>query len=344
MEAEASLIMRFLNAKDLVMMSRCKRSWERAAHGASLWRCSDLSQGLLPLKLPLAQLSNKSICFPSFVYQQRYSGRGITVERLCGAQLPGCNCAGGKCRDDCACADGFSIECHDACACSVRCGKVKKKQRRCLNRQSDSRIERHLAVVQTLHKGWALKSLAPITCGDAVVDYFGELISNQEAVRRGAVRDNSADAAGGGGGNFVLSFDEVFPSRTVRTCVDASRSGSAGRFVNHSCEPNLEVRAVRQGSFLPTLVFWAVRDIASGEELTMDYGAATAAPRAAAAPRAHTTAVEDVASTPTVASRSMSTPGCSSADLRPWQTLSGPTRVACHCESSSCRGFLPFDP
>ena len=56
------------------------------------------------------------------------------------------------------------------------------------------------------------------------------------------------------------------------TCIDATHCGSCARFINHSCEPNLAVILCRIDSVVPHVAFFARRDIAPGEELTIDYG------------------------------------------------------------------------
>ena len=52
-----------------------------------------------------------------------------------------------------------------------------------------------------------------------------------------------------------------------RRAIDASQSADALRFTNHSCAPNASLR-IRQGR----VEFYAMRDVAPGEELTVDYG------------------------------------------------------------------------
>ena len=91
----------------------------------------------------------------------------------------------------------------------------------------------------------------------------------------------------------------------LRTIFDPAARGNAGRFCNHSCEPNLAPHPVRVGSAVPRLALFALRDVAAGEELTFAYG--DAADEAAA----------DADATPP----------------RP-----------CLCGAAACRGALPFDP
>mmetsp|Transcript_18306 Transcript_18306/g.42621 ORF Transcript_18306/g.42621 Transcript_18306/m.42621 type:complete len:168 (-) Transcript_18306:75-578(-) len=60
--------------------------------------------------------------------------------------------------------------------------------------------------------------------------------------------------------------------RALVSYIDARWVGSVGRFLNHSCEPNLEALTVRIGHLKPRVAFFATRDILKGEELTYDYG------------------------------------------------------------------------
>lgn len=48
--------------------------------------------------------------------------------------------------------------------------------------------------------------------------------------------------------------------------IDASRGGNGTQYVNHSCEPNAFIR-IMHGH----IIFFALRDIQPGEEITLDY-------------------------------------------------------------------------
>ena len=52
-----------------------------------------------------------------------------------------------------------------------------------------------------------------------------------------------------------------------RRAIDASQSSDPLRFTNHSCRPNAVLR-IRQGR----VEFYAMHDIARGDEITVDYG------------------------------------------------------------------------
>ncbi len=52
-----------------------------------------------------------------------------------------------------------------------------------------------------------------------------------------------------------------------RRAIDASQSSDPLRYTNHSCRPNAVLR-IRQGR----VEFYAMRDLAPGEEITVNYG------------------------------------------------------------------------
>ena len=54
---------------------------------------------------------------------------------------------------------------------------------------------------------------------------------------------------------------------STRRAIDASRSTDPMRFTNHSCKPNARL-TIRDGR----IEFYALREIAVGEELTVNYG------------------------------------------------------------------------
>ena len=78
----------------------------------------------------------------------------------------------------------------------------------------------------------------------------GEVITQREARRRARATDRI----------MIVEFGDG-------QAVDASRSGSHFRYVNHSCEPNTFMRLYRG-----RVEFYALRRVAAGEELTCDYG------------------------------------------------------------------------
>lgn len=90
---------------------------------------------------------------------------------------------------------------------------------------------------------------------------------------------------------YVLSIMEHITSAdtttkvTLRSHIDATDCGNAGRFANHSCDPNMYIRIVRvptdcsvdgvERQVVPTVALFARKHVKSGDELTFDYSGAS---------------------------------------------------------------------
>jgi len=90
----------------------------------------------------------------------------------------------------------------------------------------------------------------PIPARRKIGEVRGESISVRDARRRAK-------------GQQRIMLVEV----SERRAIDASQSADPLRFTNHSCQPNAVLR-IRQGR----VEFYAMRDVAAGEELTVNYG------------------------------------------------------------------------
>jgi SET domain-containing protein len=82
-----------------------------------------------------------------------------------------------------------------------------------------------------------------------VGEFEGEVIGLREARRRAR-------------GRRIVAIVEL-----ERHALDATRMTHGFRFINHSCEPNTFFRCTPERAEI-----YALRDIARGEELTVDYG------------------------------------------------------------------------
>lgn len=82
-----------------------------------------------------------------------------------------------------------------------------------------------------------------------IAEYTGERISNAEAKRRAKRRILR-----------ICGIDD-------RWSLDGSFGGNGTHYINHSCSPNSFTRTLHGH-----LIFFALRDIESGEEITIDYG------------------------------------------------------------------------
>ena len=82
-----------------------------------------------------------------------------------------------------------------------------------------------------------------------IAEYTGERITNAEAERRASRRP-------------VLRISGL----DDRWSIDGARGGNGTHYINHSCSPNAFMQTVRGH-----LLVLALRDIAPGEEITVDY-------------------------------------------------------------------------
>ena len=96
-------------------------------------------------------------------------------------------------------------------------------------------------------------AIRPIKKGTRIIEYTGERITHDEADRR------YDDGGMGRHHTFLFSIDR-------NTVIDAAVGGNEARFINHSCAPNCEAIDERKRIFIE-----AIRDIATGEELSYDY-------------------------------------------------------------------------
>lgn len=151
----------------------------------------------------------------------------------------------------------FSVvqECNPSCRCSDKCK----------NRVVQNGIQVKMEVFKSEEKGLALRTLVPLRCGQFVCEYAGEILTEAEAKRRlGSLTGNDM--------NYMFILREHFHSGVVCTYIDPRARGNIGRFINHSCEPNLSIVPVRIFNMVPRVCLFASRDICAGEELTYNYG------------------------------------------------------------------------
>lgn len=104
--------------------------------------------------------------------------------------------------------------------------------------------------------GWGAFNKYALVKGDFVSEYVGEVITQEEAERRGRIYDKHQRSY-----LFNLSTDCV---------VDAARKGNKARYINHSSKPNCCPRLVVVNGFMRIGIF-AIEDIEAQSELFFDY-------------------------------------------------------------------------
>ncbi|XP_020102452.1 histone-lysine N-methyltransferase, H3 lysine-9 specific SUVH6-like [Ananas comosus] len=205
----------------------------------------------------------------------------------------GCDCSGG-CSDSakCACAmkNGGEIPFNfngaivQAKPLIYECGPNCKCPPSCHNRVSQHGIKIQLEIFKTLSRGWGVRSLSSIPSGSFICEYVGELLQDKEAEQR-----SNDDYLFDIGHNYDdQSLWEGLPSiipglQSSSNCdtvqdkgftIDAAECGNVGRFINHSCSPNLYAQNVlydHDDKRMPHIMFFAAENIPPLQELTYHY-------------------------------------------------------------------------
>ncbi|XP_018720287.2 histone-lysine N-methyltransferase, H3 lysine-9 specific SUVH5-like [Eucalyptus grandis] len=146
-------------------------------------------------------------------------------------------------------------ECGPSCTCSHSC----------INRASQSGIKFDLEIFQTRGKGWGVRSQSHIPLGSFVCEYIGKVLPD-ELVSPEFNKHKYFFNIGVGGATCKQS-GKCFT-------IDAKAQGNIGRFINHSCSPNLYAQNVlsdHHDKRMPHIMFFASKDIPPLRELTFDY-------------------------------------------------------------------------
>ncbi|GLJ46575.1 hypothetical protein SUGI_0981510 [Cryptomeria japonica] len=204
----------------------------------------------------------------------------------------------------CACVD----ECSDSekCLCAVKnggelpynytgsiveakplvyeCGPSCKCPPTCHNRVSQHGVRNNLEIFKTDKRGWGVRSLSSITSGSFICEYTGELLSDMEAEQRtgndeylfdiGRSNDQSLWDGLSGLVNELPSHSISETVEDVGYTIDAAKYGSVGRFINHSCSPNLYAQNVlfdHDDKNIPHIMLFAAENIPPLQELCYHY-------------------------------------------------------------------------
>jgi uncharacterized protein len=106
-----------------------------------------------------------------------------------------------------------------------------------------------LAIRKSNINGHGCFATIPFKRGRKIAEYAGERINDLEAQKRARKRR-------------ILRICDI----DGRFSIDGSRGGNGTHYINHSCEPNAYMRTL-----YGHVLFFALRDIRAGEEITIDY-------------------------------------------------------------------------
>eukprot|EP01043_Picozoa_sp_COSAG02_P017031 COSAG02_NODE_763_length_17431_cov_18.031502_5_plen_1607_part_00 len=158
--------------------------------------------------------------------------------------------------------------CSNSCLnrlCYIECNpKTCPAGHKCCNRRFQTRDYPKLRPFKVGERGMGLRAHEDVIADRFVIEYCGEVIDKAECLRRVVQQEAQGDMM-----FYAIALD-------ANHYIDASFAGNLGRYVNHSCEPNMRVE--KWNVLGETRVgFFATKDISKGTELTIDYQFSTIA-------------------------------------------------------------------